>query len=101
MVRCFTLLSNPPAGTSAAGYLDPQASLQARLEIVSKSSVTDDGGLTLPSLPQEVLQQQFMFAVAVQESAAETRRLLGQMQQARHSLLQAARTGGHAKLVPC
>ena len=34
-----------------------------------------------------------MFALAVHEDAAQTRRLLGQMQQARHSLLQAARTG--------
>ena len=35
-----------------------------------------------------------MFAVAVHEDADQTRRLLGQMQQAKHSLLQAARTGG-------
>lgn len=91
----------PSVGTSATIHLDPQASLQARLEAVSKSAVTEDGGLIVPSLPREVLQQQFMFAVAVQEGAAETRRLLGQMQQASHSLLQAARTGATTNAQPC
>lgn len=56
--------------------------------------------MTLPGLSQDMLQQQFMFAVAVHEGAAQTRRLLGQMQQARQSLLQAARTGGCAKILP-
>lgn len=34
-----------------------------------------------------------MFAVAVHEGAADMRKLLAQMQQARQSLLQASRTG--------
>ena len=55
--------------------------------------------MALPGVPHEVLQQQFVFAVAVHENAAETRRLLGQMQRARQSLLQAARTGGCANMV--
>ena len=56
--------------------------------------------MTLPGVSQEVLQQQFMFAVAVHEDAAQNRRLLGQMQQARQSLLQAARTGACAEYMP-
>ena len=73
-----------------------QASLQVRLDAISNSSVTEDRAMTLPGVSQEVLQQQFMFAVAIHEDAAQTRRLLGQMQQVRQSLLQAARAGGFA-----
>ena len=68
-------------------------SLQAALRAIDKDVVTSDGGLRLSSISSEVLQKQFMFAVAVHEGAANLRRLLAQMRQARLSLLQAARTG--------
>ena len=88
------------AGSSLSEHIDAQVSLQARLTAISKDLVTADGTLTLPGISSEVLQQQFMFAVAVQEGAPATRRLLRQMQQAKQSLLQAARTGGCARHLP-
>ena len=81
------------AEVSVPETIQQPLSLQASLQAINRDTVMPDGALDLPSISSEDLQKQFMFAMAVHEGAANTRKLLAQMQQARQRLLQAARTG--------
>ena len=70
-----------------------QLDLQQRLKAVTRDAAPADGTLSLPGISSDLLQQQFMFAVAVHEKAPKGQRLLLQLRQAKRSLLQAARRG--------
>ena len=81
------------AGLSHHQAASRQDDAQQRIKAVTKDSAPADGTLTLPGVTPEVLQQQFLFAIAVQEGAGQLVEQLQQMRQAKQSLLQAARTG--------
>lgn len=81
------------AGLSHLPAAGSQEDAQQRIKAVTKDSAPADGTLTLPGISSEVLQQQFLFAVAVQEDAGQLVARLQQLRQAKQSMLQAARTG--------
>ena len=72
---------------------DQHLDLQQRVRAVSKATAPVDGVLNLSGVSSEMLQQQFMFAIAVHEGVPRLQNLLLQMRQAKHSLLEASRKG--------
>lgn len=81
------------AGLSHLPAASSQEDAQQRIKAVTKDLAPADGTLTLPGVSPEVLQQQFLFAIAVHEDAGQLAEQLWQLRQAKQSLLQAARTG--------
>ena len=70
-----------------------QGDLGQCLKGVTRDAAPAKGALTLPGITPQLLQQQFMFAVAVHADAHQLTALLLEMRRAKQSLLHAARSG--------